>query len=103
MVTSKLMRRAVLILLALVLLTGGFCNSLCFARAAHSCCDEQNHCGHAGPVLQSHQAVAIPQITPAILTTPVLSSPAWLVASDPLIQLYPVDFSPPIRTSVLRL
>jgi hypothetical protein len=103
MVTSKLMRRAVPILLALVLLTGGFCSGLCFVQAAHSCCDHEHQCGHTGPVLQSHQAIAIPQITPAILTTPVLVSPAWLVASEPLAQLHLIDFSPPLRTSVLRL
>jgi hypothetical protein len=87
---------------------GGLCSGLCFAQAAtddtaHSCCHEKNHCGHAGPSLQSHQAVAISQIVPVILTEPVLASPLWFAASDPVAQLHLFGFSPPLRTSVLRL
>jgi hypothetical protein len=104
MVTSKLMRRAVPILLALFLLTGGLCSGLCFVQAAHSCCqEEKDHCGHAAPVLQSHQAIAISQIAPVILTTPVAVSPVWLMASHSVVQLRLIDFSPPLRTSILRL
>jgi len=108
MVTSKQMRRAVPIILSLVLWMGGLCSGLCFAQAAtdgtaHSCCHEKNHCGHAGPSLQSHQAVAISQIVPVMPTEPVLISPLWFAASDPLIQLHSIDISPPLRTSVLRL
>jgi hypothetical protein len=87
----------------MVLLMGGLCSGLCFAQAAHSCCNPENHCGHAGPVLQSHQAVAISQIAPVIPTTQVLALPQWLVRPDPLVRVRLIDFSPPLRTSVLRL
>src|SRR5580700_1813559 len=69
MVTSKQMRCVVPIVLCLVLAMGGLCGSLCLAQA-HSCCHETNQCGHAGPTMQPHLAVAVAQIAPAILTAP---------------------------------
>jgi hypothetical protein len=90
-------------MLSLVLLLGGLCGGLCFAQAAHSCCHGENHCGHPGPAMLSHQAPAISQIVPVTLMEPVLVSPGWFAASDPLVQPHPLEFSPPLRTSVLRL
>jgi hypothetical protein len=103
MVTSKQMRRVVPILLSLVLVVSGLCGGLCFAQAAHSCCHEKNHCGHPAPAMQSHQAPAIAQMVPVILTKPAPAESWSFAASDPAVQLHLVDFSPPLRTSVLRL
>jgi hypothetical protein len=108
MVTSKQMCRVVPILLSLVLVMGGLCSGLCFAQAttdgaAHSCCHEKTHCDHRAPAMQSHQALAISQTVPVILTQPVPASAVWSAASGPAPLLHPVDFSPPLRTSVLRL
>jgi len=108
MVTSKWMRRVVPILLCLVLMMGGLCTGLCFAQAAtdgagHSCCHQKNHCGHAGPAMQSHQPVAISQIAPAVLPQPVLASFRWGATRGVLAQVYFTDFSPALQSSVLRL
>ena len=109
-VTSKQMRHVVPILLCLILVLGGLCSSLCLAqtpanRQAHSCCQEKNHCGHAGPAMKSHQARRPAPISPfpIVLPAPVSSkSLQFLESSDPL-QPQPIDFSPPLQTSVLRL
>src|SRR5579863_968451 len=104
MVTSKLMRRIVPMLLCLVLAMGGLCGGLCFAQAAHhSCCHETNHCGHPGPAMQAHQAAAVAQIIPAVLTGPALVSSDWATAPGFTALTYCRDFSPTLRTSVLRL
>jgi hypothetical protein len=108
MVTSKQMRRVVPILLSLVLAMGGLCGSLCFAQAAtdgaaHSCCHEKNHCGDRALAMQSDRALAISQIVPVILTEPVRASSLWFAASGRAALPHPIEFSPPLRTSVLRL
>jgi hypothetical protein len=74
-------RSAVPVLLCLILILGGLCSGLCLAQTAsgdsqHSCCHEKNHCGHATPSMQSHQAVAGFQTAPVVLTQPVLFSSA---------------------------
>ena len=53
--------------------------------------------------MQSHQALAISQIVPAIVAEPVSLAPGWFAVSDPAVELQPIDFSPPLQTSVLRL
>ena len=81
------LRSAVPILLCLVLMLGGLCSGLCLAQNAsgdsgHSCCHEKNHCGHAAPSMQSHQAVAGVQTTPVVLTQPLpFRSPQLLAVS----------------------
>jgi hypothetical protein len=67
------------------MLLGGLCSGLCLAQnasgdAGHSCCHEKNHCGHAAPSMQSHQAVAVFQTAPVVLAQPLLfTSPQLLV------------------------
>jgi hypothetical protein len=101
------MRRVVPMLLCLVLAMGGLCGGLCLAGAAtadaHSCCHEKNQCGHPGPAMQPHQAVAVAQVVPVILTGPALVSSYRAVAPGFLARAYFKDFSPTLRTSVLRL
>jgi len=102
------MRRVVTILLGIVLAMGGLCSGLCLAQTttdgpAHSCCHEKNHCGHAGPTMQPHQAVAAAQTVPVILTGPVPVSSWWVTAPGSLFQPHLIVFAPPLRTSVLRL
>jgi hypothetical protein len=103
MVTSKVMRRLVPMLLCLVLAMGGLCGSLCSAHDAHSCCHEKNQCGHPGATMQPHQAVAVAQVIPVILTAPALVSSYRAAAPGFLAPTYFKDFHPTLRTSVLRL
>ena len=107
MVTSKLMRWVVPILLCLLLAMGGLCGSLCFAGAApddaHSCCHEKNQCGHPGPTMQPHQAVAVVQMAPLIQAAPALVSSHGAKASGFLARTHFIHFTPTLRTSVLRL
>jgi hypothetical protein len=78
-------RNAVPFLLCLILILGGLCNGLCLAQTAvggsqHACCHEKDHCGHAAPSMQSHQAVASFQAAPVVLTQPLLlASPQFSV------------------------
>ncbi len=102
MVTSKLMRRVVPMLLCLVLAMGGLCGSLCFAQT-HSCCNEKNQCGHPGPTVQPYQAVAVAQVVPVILTEPAFVSSYRAAAPGFLARTYFKNFSPTLRTTVLRL
>jgi hypothetical protein len=109
MVTSIQMQRCVRILLALILLTGGICAGLCFAQtpghsAAHSCCHHgKNHCGHAGPSIDGHAAVAMAKVAPVVLTAPVISHAFDVAAFEPAAIQPFRQFSPPLRNSVLRL
>jgi hypothetical protein len=110
MVTSNQMRHLVTVGLALLLLVGGICGGLCFAQmpgdgAAHSCCHHgKDHCGHAGPSVDGHAAVAMVQTAPGILTTApdagqIFAATAFETTVAPPLS----DFSPPFRIAVLRI
>ncbi len=107
MVTSNQMRRFVPVLLCLILMLGSACSALCIAQASgggrHSCCHEKHHCTHAGPTFQSHQAIVNTQIVPAVPARLPLSEGLQPEAFILPLLLHPAIFSPPVRTSVLRL
>jgi hypothetical protein len=109
MVTSNQMRGVVTVSLALILLLGGVCGGLCFAQmpgdgAAHSCCQHgKDHCGHAGPSIDGHAAVATVNVGPVILTEPMAAQTFAIAAFEPPASLPFRDPSPPSRTAVLRI
>jgi hypothetical protein len=97
------------IFLALILLIGGVCSGLCFARmsgdtAAHSCCPHgKNHCGHAGPSIDGHAAVTMATVAPVVLSAPAMSQTPAVVGLESAPAPQYLQFSPPLRSSVLRI
>ena len=109
MVTSNQVRHSVTIALALILLLGGVCSGLCFGQtpgggASHSCCHHgQNHCGHTGPSIDGNAAVPIASVTPVALVVPVIGQSFAAVPFESASAPQFTQFSPPLRSSVLRL
>jgi len=91
----------------MILLLGGICGGFCFASApdgaAHSCCHGKSHCGHAGPAMHSDQPMSSVRIAPVILSAPLTHFTPAFAAFDIPVRLQPDLFSPPVRSSILRL